>query len=194
MKYKVIQKFLTKKKVYLPGDIYENPAPGKFTKALLKHGFIEKIPPDNDFEAWERRGIYSKLTGLIVAPEDYREGDKKFFTFDEARAIPQQLDNGWRLPTRSELVCLCEEFSCDRDGELCTELIMTKLHFRYHSIDSASSSYSSHAYRAGGWWSGQKPRASVAWILVLRSIDEAPSILRVHEACHNAVRLVKETR
>lgn len=40
MRYKVLQKFLTKRSVYMPGEEYNNPAPGKFTNKGF--GTLEK--------------------------------------------------------------------------------------------------------------------------------------------------------
>lgn len=61
--------------------------------------------------------IKSKLANLLIAPEDYIEGEKKYFTYDEAMAIEKKLNNGWRLPTRHEWALICEEF----DPELLTK-------------------------------------------------------------------------
>lgn len=118
MKYKVLQKFLTKRSVYMPGEEYTNSTTGKFTKNLLKYGFIEPVEEVDCFAEWENNGIKSKSTGLIIAPENYAEGDKKYFTFDDTLGIEKKLKNGWRLPTRHEWVLLAEELGMDDRGTL----------------------------------------------------------------------------
>lgn len=81
-----------------------------------------------DYDSWRENGIKSRLAGLIVAPEDYFEGDKKFFTWDEAMEAQKSMPDGWRLPTRQEWRLLCEEFGSpdpneDYDAnELCKNL------------------------------------------------------------------------
>lgn len=93
--------------------------------------------PDDDWaERWTREGIKSKLTGLIVAPENVgREHTKRgteydgkiYFTYDEAMKLEKNLPDGWRLPTRSEWVLLAEEFGQDENGELEGDILAEKL-------------------------------------------------------------------
>lgn len=131
MRYRVLQRFLTKSRLYMPGDEYNHPTPGKFTNNLVRYGFIAPVKDFNDFEGWEEKGIYSKLTRLIIAPENYTEGDKEHFTFDQASDLEKTLDNGWRLPTRSEWVLLCEEFGTNDDGRLDIPTLIENLKLSY---------------------------------------------------------------
>ena len=71
-----------------------------------------------DWDRWEKEGIKSKLLGVTLAPENYFEGDKKYFTWDEAMEAQKHMPKGWRLPTKSEWVILCEEFCCEDNGGL----------------------------------------------------------------------------
>lgn len=52
MKYKVLQRFITKTNVYVPGDVYQVDDVGKFTQRLLQYGFIKKMD-DGMFERWD---------------------------------------------------------------------------------------------------------------------------------------------
>lgn len=71
--------------------------------------------------------VTSKLAKVDVAATDYVEGDKKYFTFGEALEIQEKLkDTGWRLPTRSEWVLLCEEFG-QKDNQLDSEILQKNL-------------------------------------------------------------------
>ena len=80
-------------------------------------------------DRWEKDGIKSDLTGLIVAPENVTKDlaggigtehdGKRYFTYDEAMELEEKVlkPNGWRLPTRSEWVLLAEEFGQNENGE-----------------------------------------------------------------------------
>lgn len=172
MKYKVLQRFLTKKSIYTPGDIYEHPNPGRFTKNLVKYGFIEQVSTDDCIKDWEKHGIKSKLTGLIIAPEDYIEGDKWHFTFDEALQINRKLKDGWRLPTRSEWALICEEFG-QKDGELDADTLVNNLTLGKNgyvvngSLANASSD--------GNYWSSTASSSTSAYALHFDSSSVAPS-------------------
>jgi len=54
-------------------------------EVLLQHGFIEEVK--DKYDEWEEKGIKSKLANVIIAPEDYVEEGKKYFTWDEAMKI-----------------------------------------------------------------------------------------------------------
>lgn len=81
----------------------------------------EKIPKDKlpDFDTWRAKGIKSELLGRIVAPEDAFEGDKRFFTYDEALDYEKRVlePNGWRLMTCQEQEILAAEFGYGEDGQ-----------------------------------------------------------------------------
>ncbi len=53
-------------------------------------------------DRWEKEAIVTR-SGLKIAPENYTEGDKEHFTWDEAMEATKKL-NGWRLPTQMELM------------------------------------------------------------------------------------------
>ena len=95
--------------------------------------------PKSIIEEWGENGIKSKLTGLIVAPENITKdlaGDigtekdgKMYFTWYEAMKLEEKVlkPNGWRLPTRSEWVLLAEEFGQNEYGELDADVLMKSL-------------------------------------------------------------------
>lgn len=117
-----------------------------FKEALIEHGFVEKIK--NDFAVIAT----SKLAGVEIAAEDYVEGGKKHFTWDEATEAVKKLGNGWRLPTRKEWSLICEEFGCDEDGELSGGLLAKNLNLKANGWkDYTGSLYDSGS--VGNWWS-----------------------------------------
>lgn len=82
---------------------------------FVEHGFLKEIKEDClKFKMWNKDGIRSELAKVLIAPEDYVEDEKKYFTWEEACEIKDKLNNGWRLPTRSEWVLICEEFGQKR--------------------------------------------------------------------------------
>lgn len=96
-----------------------------FLDALCLHGFIEEIK-----DASPSFGVIatSKLAGVEIADRDYTEGEKEYFTFDEALEVENNLKDGWRLPTRHEWALISEEFANDDNDHLSSKLIMQKLH------------------------------------------------------------------
>lgn len=152
MKYKVLEKFVSKHgaKVYVKGDIFEVATCGDSISALLQNDFIQPIQ-EHDFANWEKTGKRSKLAKVIIAPEDYAEGDKKFFTWEEACAIKNKLNNGWRLPSRSEWALICEEFG-QKDGHLDVGTLEKTLALRRHGYLDDEGSLR-NAGSAGSYWS-----------------------------------------
>lgn len=152
MTYKVLQRFITKSNVYTPGDIYSVDNPGKFTSRLIKYGFIEKDLDDDKFSRWEKEGLVSKLSNVIIAPEDLVKGGKEEFTYDEALDLEKSLPDGWRLPTRKEWVLICEEFAWnDKTKDLDSKLLASKIkipigHYIYKSYWSRTANSSTDAY------------------------------------------------
>lgn len=173
MKYKVLQRFLTKKSIYTPGDIYEHPNPGRFTKNLVKYGFIEQVSTYDYLKDWEKNGIRSKLTGLIIAPRDYAEGGKKHFTFEEALQINRELKDGWRLPTRSEWALICEEFG-QKDGELDADTLVNNLTLGKNGYVYSGSLYCAGSY--GNYWSSTANSSTNAYYLLFHSSSVYPSL------------------
>lgn len=120
MKYKVIKEYLSTTGTHRKaGQIVHVSMPSKHTEDLVRFGFLEKIE--------RAKPIKSKLANLLIAPEDYIEGEKKHFTYDEAMAIEKKLEDGWRLPTRHEWVLICEEFACGSNGRLDPKLLTKNL-------------------------------------------------------------------
>lgn len=130
MKYKVLKDFVSENgnRCFKKGETYEAATHGDFVKMLLENDFIEKVKTKSkvDFERWEREGVRSELANIIVAPEDYEEGDKKFFNYDEAMKKVEELNNGWRLPTNKEWNLLAWEFG-EKDDVLDLETLRKNL-------------------------------------------------------------------
>lgn len=127
-KYKVLREFV------LPTGSHQNPGDRinfadeaynqnkLFIDSLVQHGFLKRIKEKNF-------GVIatSKLAGVEIADKDYTDGDKKYFTYDEALEVEKGLKDGWRLPTRHEWALICEEFANDKNDRLSVKLLMEKL-------------------------------------------------------------------
>lgn len=145
------------------GEMFEaNPAAVR-TKELLKRGFIEpvngletkdaeKVEDKVCFDDWEANGGTSELAKVLIAPEDYVEGDKKHFTWDEACEIEKKLNNGWRLPTRKEWALICEEFGT-KDGVYDVETLMKNLGLEKNGVLYAGDDEPSYVGDCGRYWS-----------------------------------------
>ena len=105
--------------------------------------------------------IVSHLAKVLIAPEDYSEGDKKYFTYDEACAIEKKLNNGWRLPTRQEWVLICEEFGT-KDGVYNVDTLMKNLGLGKNGLLYSGDDEPSYA---GYYWSATPNGSSYAYNL-----------------------------
>lgn len=170
MKYKVLKTFLTKKALYEPGGVYIHDNPGNFTKRLLEYGFIKEMPEfvTKDLTEWKSKGIKSKLANILIAPEDYTEGDKKHFTWDEAMALEKKLPNGWRLPSRHEMVLIAEEFGRNLEtDELEGQWLQKNLGLGLNGFVDGSSPYGVGS--CGHYWSRTAYNSTVAYRLYFSS-------------------------
>ena len=170
--YKVLKDFPGKKRMFKAGEIVERPANHPRTELLLQEGYIES-PYGATVDAWEKGGIVSKLANILIAPEDYAEGDRKHFTWDEAMKIEKKLPAGWRLPTRRELALICEEFACDKNGRLSPDLLENRLKFKKNGFTAGDAfDDSSSLYAAGSngyYWSSTANASSSAYYLSFAS-------------------------
>lgn len=188
--YKVIGTYFNKEKgegkIYF-GDMNGRPVADTDLESLMRDYEIA----DDSQTSWETTPIpvvESKLANLQVALTDYYEfsdetnatvvdGKKKYFTYNEAMEVQKNLeDRGWRLPTRSEWVLLCEEFGQDDDGLLSPKKLEENLRLiRGGSVhlDTGSLRY------AGGdsyYWSATTyPSATNAYYLAFNSTNVYPS-------------------
>lgn len=175
MKYKVLERFVSQRgaKVFEKGEVYTANTAGAYTNTLLKNGFIQPIR-EYDFDSWEKDGKRSKLAKVIIAPESYTEGDKKFFTWDEACAIKDKLGNGWRLPTRSEWVLICEEFG-QKDGCLDADTLVNSLSLERHGWQDEEGSLRLAGYNGYYWATTAYPSELYAYNLDFNSTNVFPS-------------------
>lgn len=191
MKYKVLQRFITKSNVYTPGDVYQVDTPGKFTNRLIEYGFIEKDLNEDMFRRWEKYGVVSNLANVIIAPEDYTEKDKDKFTYEEALELEKSLPDGWRLPTRKEWVLICEEFALESaTGLLKPDLIEKNLGLKkngYLDRDEVRQGTDSVGY----YWSRTVRNAYDAYNLYFYSGNLYPADYS-HKYSGYSVRCVKE--
>lgn len=192
MKYKVIKEFVSKKGyLHKVGEEVDWSLPlGTFSEGLIKNGFVETIEPSHDFENWEKNGIKSKLANILIAPEDYIEGDKKHFTWDEAMEIEKKLNNGWRLPSRHEMVLIAEEFSRNVEtDELEGKYLQKNLGLRLSGYKSTSVLYNTGTY--GFYWSRTASSTTFAYYLSFDSTNIYPAYLSNRYVGYS-VRLVKD--
>lgn len=81
---------------------------------------------DGEFEdqmkMWEENAI-RLACGITLAPEDYHEGERNFFTWDEAMEIEKQTGGKWRLPTPEEWMLICAERGTDENGVFFADIL-----------------------------------------------------------------------
>lgn len=130
-------------------------------EALAEYGSLSK-DSSIDWEGWEKNGIKSKSTNLIIAPEDYTEGDKKFFTWDEAMAIEQK-SRGWRLPTIAEWAHIVAEFGETDEGGLDASVLAEAISLGANGYHNGSGLRYQGAY--GLYWSRTAGSADYAYNL-----------------------------
>lgn len=139
----------------------------------------------------------SKLANVKIAAEDYNIGGKEvdgkhYFTYDEALKVQEELKNtGWRLPTRSEWVLICEEFG-QKDGQLDTETLYKNLNMDYTGYRySDGKVYGRTTY--GYWWSATHSSATNANYLFTGTslVDPQDSLCRGYGL---ALRLVRDVK
>lgn len=152
MKYKVLKEFVSKNglKIFKEDDEYEANHLGKFTAILLENGFIEPKRPEVDFGLWEREGKRSELAKVIIAPEDYEEGEKKYFTWQEAMNKVKELNNGWRLPTNKEWNLLAWEFG-EKDDVISSEVFRKNLNLDLKGFVDKEGEVRSSGIYGYGW-------------------------------------------
>ena len=73
----------------------------------------------------EKPKTISKLAKVEIAPEDYREGDKDLFTWEEAMEAAKKVGDGWRLPTKDEWELIDKEFADGDSKKIQKELGLT---------------------------------------------------------------------
>lgn len=118
MEYRVLKDFPGKNRIFKVDEIIMRPKDHPRTKLLLDAGYIELASQIND---WEERAIESKIANLLIAPEDYVEGDKHYFTYDEALEIEKKLKNGFVEEVKDSLWTpgYNENYWCiDEDGHI----------------------------------------------------------------------------
>lgn len=134
----------------------------------------------------------SKLANIQIADEDYHDGNKYLFTFEEALKVEESLKGmGWRLPTRSEWVLLCEEFGQEvgklASGMLCDKLKLKKRGYYYNS----GSLYGEGSY--GHYWSRTVDSGAYAYSLEFNSSRVYPQII-YDRGNGFALRLVRDLK
>lgn len=192
MRVKILKDYLGPKgRLHKAGNEEAIVPTSRLGQSLIKYKFVE--PVFSQTEYWQKKGIRSKLTNLIIAPEDYTEGDKKHFTFDEALEIENKLGNGWRLPTRSEWVLICEEFG-QKDGLLDSDTLAARLYLKLNGYKTACN-HIPNAGTNGAYWSRTSGSSNYAYYLYFSSGDFNPGTnVNFNRYYGYSVRCVKEIK
>ena len=147
------------------------------------------LTPSKVMEESKKSPIISKLAHLEIASEDYTEGDKKHFTWDEAMKIGEKIGDGWRLPTRHEWALICEEFG-QKDGKLDSDTLIKNIGVGSHGGLNANGLY--NAGLNGLYWSATPhSNGNNAYYLNFNSGNLYPSS-SVSRYFGYSVRLVKD--
>lgn len=156
--------------------------------------FKEWFEEIEDEICWEDNAIRSELAKVLIAPVDYTEGDKKYFTWDEACVIEKKLDNGWRLPTRSEWALICEEFG-QRNGVLNSKVLMDNLKLGMNGIDYFDGDGACSHGNCGYYWSSTpNSSASSAYSLYFNTGTNVYPSINNNRYYGLSVRLVKDLK
>lgn len=184
--YKVIRDYPGHQRLVKKGEIVRFPFESKRANVLLQEGYIA---PEIVFDSFDSV-VVSHLANVMIADKDYSEGDKKYFTFDEACEIEKKLNNGWRLPTRKEWVLICEEFACNDGGKLDSSMLMDKLKLGLNGYqEGAGGIWDVGAH--GLYWSSVADSATYARHLSFNPTNVYPSY-GDNRAYGFSVRLVKD--
>lgn len=192
-RYNVLKDCVINHKFYQCGTVYTDNHPKgdkTYIDVLSEHGFIKSIN-EFCFKWWAKTGIKSHLAGVIIAPEDYTAGDKKYFTWDEAIALQKDLPDGWRLPTRSEWALICEEFA-QKDGRLDADTLVTNLNLQRNGwYDFKDKATDGTGYVGYYWSSTPYSSTSSAYYLGFGSSSVYPSY-SITRYLGDSLRLVKD--
>lgn len=128
---------------------------------LLSRPIVAEIAYDPEVVA------ISKSTNVEIAAEDYNIGGREvdgvhYFTHDEALEVQERLkDTGWRLPTRSEWVLICEEFG-QKDGQLDAQTLYKNLNMGLMGFYDFEFGKLYNRTTDGHWWSATRSSATAA--------------------------------
>ena len=140
----------------------------------------------------------SKLANVEIAAEDYNVGGKEvdgkhYFTHDEALDVQEKLkDAGWRLPTRSEWVLICEEFG-QKDGQLDAQTLYKNLNMGLTGFYDFEIGKVHSRTTYGHWWSATRSSATSAYSLYTTTTGVYPQY-SYYRGYGLAVRLVRDVK
>lgn len=102
----------------------------------------EKLEKSEGCFDWEKakKNLIETDCGITLCRDDYFEGDKKHFTFDEALEIEEEAKkHGFRLPTVVDFEKLYAYYGVDEDGDDTLERFVNELNFTYAGLYNGSS-------------------------------------------------------
>ena len=125
-------------------------------------GLSEDIKPEDKPEAqkgcfdWEaaKNNLIETECGITLCREDYFEGDKKHFTFDEALEIEKEAKkHGFRLPTVVDFEKLYAFYGLGEDGKNTPQRFVDELGFSYSGYWNGTNTSASYVGSDGYYWS-----------------------------------------
>lgn len=125
----------------------------KSIEALTKD-WSDSPSEDSKGFAWEKakENLIETKCGITLCRDDYFEGDKKHFTFDEALKIEKEAKkHGFRLPTVVDFEKLYAFYGVDEKGEETPQRFIDELGFSYAGYYNGASLSSVGSY--GYYWS-----------------------------------------
>ena len=143
-------------------------------------------------DKWDAKAISTGL-GFVIAPENYYEGDKQHFTWDEAMDIQEKIKaSGWRLPTVAEWVQLYGRFGIDAYGHddpdaLSSQLLLKKDGYVFNGVFFDNDSY-------GFYWSSTADSPTDAYRLYFNSNGVNPQDYELKTDYGYSVRMIKEVK
>lgn len=112
---------------------------------------MRRRPKEFDWEKAKENLIETEC-GITLCRDDYFEGDKKHFTFDEALEIEKEAKkHGFRLPTRVDFEKLYAFYGIGEDGCNTPQRFIDELGFSYAGYYYGASEYYVGSY--GYYWS-----------------------------------------
>ena len=147
---------------------------GEYKEMLATEKDLDAVNELPDFDKWKKEAIDTGM-GFVVAPEDFKLGDKEYFTWDEAKEIEKKylIPRGWRLPTPNEFVMLYGKYGIDEDGDDDAEAFREVLNMELKGWkDEDGSLYNQGS--SGDWWSTAATSATNAYNLGMLSSDLNP--------------------
>lgn len=124
---------------------------------------------------WEKakENLIETDCGITLCREDYFEGDKKNFTFDEALEVEKEAKkHGFRLPMVVEFEKLYAFYGLGEDGKDTIQRFIDELGFTYAGLYGGTTLY--NVGTVGGYWSSSIYNTSNCYYLYFNTSNVYP--------------------